>query len=98
MQTVPLVAYSGGPPMRRITLFLVLAILLLAITGCANRTVSSVPECEFATPPDPAKYSKANSDEQLVMMTASYNNQVRKTSDCNINIQKVNAKNEALFK
>lgn len=84
--------------MRRITLFVLLIGVLLFVTGCTRDPVSSVPECELVRAPDPAKYAVASTDEQLVMMTNSYVGQVRKTSECNTNIRKVNAKNETLFK
>lgn len=84
--------------MRRITLFVLLIGLLLLVTGCAHNQATSTPECEIVRAPDPAKYATASTDEQLVMMTNSYVGQVRKTSECNTNIRKVNAKNETLFK
>ena len=79
---------------------IILAVFLLFVTtalvGC-SRGVVMVPECEYGQPPDPVIYLKGNTDENLVLMSAAYNDGLRKTSECNANIVKINAKNKALF-
>jgi hypothetical protein len=79
---------------------IILAVLLLCVAttlaGC-NRGVIMVPECEYGQPPDPVAYLKGNPDENLVLMSAAYNDGLRKASTCNANITKINAKNKALF-
>lgn len=70
---------------------------MVFLQGCDKQRVIEVPECEYYQPPQPEAYLKANQDERLVMVGQSYAGQLRKVSDCNATIQKINAKNNALF-
>lgn len=70
---------------------------LLLLSGCAERTYIETPLCEYAAPPKPESYLNGNTDERLVLMASSYAQSLQLTSDCNTSIEKINAKNKALF-
>lgn len=80
----------------RILVGLVLLLAVMSMAGCNTRYIAA-PLCEYAPPPNPAQYVKAGPDERLVLMMQAYTGQVRKTTECNAKIEKVNATNSALF-
>jgi hypothetical protein len=82
----------------RIMVGVLLLLAFMSTAGCNQWRYVETPECEYASPPEPKRYLKGNVDERLVMMTQAYTGQVRKTTECNSNIEKVNAKNTALFR
>lgn len=81
----------------RILLVIFLMVVVVTTAGCARWQYTPTPECGYAKPPTPQAYLKGNVDERLVMMTQAYTGQVVKTTECNSNIEKINAKNTALF-
>lgn len=81
----------------RILVGFLLLLAAMATAGCNQWKYVPTPECEYASPPEPGRYLKGNTDERLVMMTQAYTGQVRKTTECNSNIDRANAKNTALF-
>lgn len=80
-----------------VVIFLMVGIVSTA--GCGRWQYTPTPECEYGQPPDPVRYLRngITVDERLVMMTQAYTGQVVKTTECNSNIEKINAKNTALF-
>lgn len=81
----------------RVLLAIFLMVVVVTTAGCTRWNYTPTPECEYAKPPSPQAYLKGNVDERLVMMTQAYTGQVVKTTECNSNIEKINAKNTALF-
>lgn len=81
----------------RILVGVILLLVAFSLVGCNQWKYVPTPSCEYATPPTPTEWGKANLSEQVVLMTMAYTGQVRKTTECNSNIDKVNATNTALF-
>lgn len=81
----------------RILVGLLLLLTVVSVAGCSQWKYIPTPGCEYTAPPNPQRYLKANHDERLVLMMQAYTGQVRKTTECNANIDKVNAKNKAIF-
>ncbi len=81
----------------RILVGLILVMVALSLAGCNQWRYIPTPSCEYGTPPNPDQWGKAGPSEQLVLMTMAYTGQVRKTTECNAIIDKVNASNTALF-
>ncbi len=81
----------------KVLIALLLLVAVVSSAGCQQWKYTETPECEVAAPPSPQQYLKGSTDERLVLMTMAYTGQVRKTTECNSLIQKINAKNKALF-
>lgn len=84
----------------RVVVGVLLLVGIMTTSGCNQWRYVETPACEYGQPPDPARYLRngISVDERLVMMTQAYTGQVRKTTECNSNIEKVNAKNTAIFR
>lgn len=83
--------------MMRILVGLILLMTVVSLAGCNQWKYIPTPPCEYGQPPTPEQWRKANQSEQIVLMTMAYTGQVRKTTECNSIIEKVNATNTALF-
>lgn len=81
----------------RILVGLILLMVVMSLAGCNQWKYIPTPNCEYASPPTPEQWGKANNAEQIVLMTMAYTGQVKKTTECNSIIDKVNASNTALF-
>lgn len=87
---------TGGPH-RPSTVGLLAALILIIVTlpGCGTQIYREVGECVVVSPPDAGRYIQATPDEQLVMMTDSYIDQVKAVNKCNNQIVLMNARNKA---
>ncbi|MNI80321.1 hypothetical protein D3C76_25520 [compost metagenome] len=89
---------TGGPRMPGPSSFFLLAVLVVVcfLHGCTTRVYQAVPQCEPTKPPKGEQYTKANPDEKLVQMTSAYIRQTQALTDCNSDIQLINAANKAV--
>lgn len=93
MRTLPMTG-KPGRPYQDIAIILVLVVIMF-LSGCANKEYQAVPECKVAAPPDPDRFIKAGVDERLVLMTNSYIMASRYAGECNNDIKLINAANKA---
>lgn len=89
------ISLTGGPkrPSMIITLVFIVAVVML-LGGCETKQYRSVPICDLVAPPNPVRYVDATPDEQTIMVTDAYIAQIKATSECNDNIELVNASNK----